>query len=271
MAKDDDLFPLSLPIYQSPPHVFDADMTEAVNNGQHEFYNSPDYFFDTKANADFTDFAHGKTTADPSALVAQPSQGSPQDSSGESQRSSLDSSDGSSADAIMEDGGRVTGCIAIPADPSNEPTTDRIRTNTTSFRDDLAMGNDFFDFETAGSSPTQVSRDVTSNPIRMAIRSAPNHGMPPFGYGQFSGVFSVCSICFMPVVGFANNAISTRVPVKALRCPRPQTRIDSCIAVNPRDLSPSIFLALSLKFSPRLQQISKPQRSPYRQRSTNPG
>ncbi|KAL9101530.1 MAG: hypothetical protein Q9163_003226 [Psora crenata] len=165
-------------------------MTEAVDDSQDDFYSSSSYFLDAKANADFAEFSNDKATADPNTLTAQSFQSSPQDSSGESQRSSLDSSDGSSADAIIDERERAPGRIPIPTGPSDHSTINGIGTHMSRSHDDPMIGNDFFDFDSAASSPSHVSRENASQPIRMPIRSAPTHGMPAFGYGPFSSAYS---------------------------------------------------------------------------------
>ena len=190
MAKNNDLFPSSLPIYQSPPLVFDSDMTEAVNNDQNAFYSPPEYLFETTANTNFTNFAHGKTVAGSGALIAQSLESSPHDSSGDSQRSSMDSSDGSSADIMMGDRERTPGRIPIPADSSDPPIAKGNYDGIAKPIDELVIGNDLFDFDSAASSPVQASRDMASSGIKMPIRPAPNHIVPPFGYGPFSSGFN---------------------------------------------------------------------------------
>ena len=219
MANDEDLFPSSLPTYQSPPHVFDGDMTEAVNNGQHEFYNSPDYFFDAKANAEFMDFTNGNSTVDPGALIAQSLRSSPRISSGDSQRSSLGSSDGSLMDVNMQDRERAPGRIPIPAYTFDRPATNGDHTGTTSKTvEDSVIGNDLFDFDSAASSPALVSREMASNPINLPIRSALNHGNFTFGHAPFAGGFVVRVPPFRPIKSYLTMG-STKIHMKVPPCP----------------------------------------------------
>ena len=185
MAFDDDQFPPSLPAYQSPPQVVDANMTEAVNTGAHDFYDSHNYFFDSDLDPEYAEFASQKPspptlTSGHSALIAPSTGSSLQGSSSGSQRNSLDTSDDSLGDIHIEDGQRVPGRIAIPADTADE------RSSAYS-SEERVTGNDFFDFDSAGSSPSHPGGTLNASSIKMPIRAAQN------GFGHTSAVsgFSV--------------------------------------------------------------------------------
>ena len=185
----DDQFPPSLPAYQSPPQVVDADMTEAVNNGHHGFYDSPNYFFDSSLDPEYAEFASQKPS--PSALASghnafiAPSTGSSaQGSSSDSPRNSLDSSDDSSGDIPMAGGQRPPGRIPIPADTADE----RGPAKTS---EEPVIGNDLFDFDSAASSPSYPSGPLNANSIKMPIRAAQSNGVHSFGHAPFVGGFNV--------------------------------------------------------------------------------
>ena len=196
MDWEDDQFPLSLPIYQSPPQVIEADMTEAVSSGQHAYYDSSNFLYDSSMDAEFAEFSSQKPSS--TALTSEhPTFGTPSagnsshESSSISQRDSFDSADGSSGDLAMENGEQAPGRIAIPADIADEQLPPPRKDESANVVDEAMIGSDLFDFDSAASSPSKLTGPSISNPVKMPIRSAQTHTLPSFGYGSSASSFHV--------------------------------------------------------------------------------
>ena len=191
MDWEDDQFPPSLPTYQSTPRVIEADMTEAVSSGQHAYYDSSNFLYDSSMDAEFAEFSSQKPSSTALAsshhtFIAPSAGNSSQESSDTSQRDSFDSADGSSGDVPMENGERAPGRVSIPADATDEQLPPAGKDGSAKLIDEPMIGDDLFDFDSAASSPSKLVSASNANPIKMPIRSAQPHGLPSFGYGSYA-------------------------------------------------------------------------------------
>lgn len=188
-----DPFPSSLPTYDPPVRIFDQDatMTQAGDGGS-SFLNSPNapfgdavdnYTAATRSKSSHQDASMLATVSGPKFYQSHSPESSVQNSSTDSKRNSTDGSlgssksDGNGGDVdLAEDDTPAPNGIIIGADPVDD-------------------GNNFFDFDSAASSPSMpdpkfYSKTCQNNRMSMPYRSFQTHGYAN-GVGPYAGASRV--------------------------------------------------------------------------------
>ncbi|KAG8526261.1 uncharacterized protein KY384_000254 [Bacidia gigantensis] len=137
---------------------------------------SPGYFLDNLLSDTTSQGASPQVMTANAGDLYDPFRGaSTQESSSDSQTNSTNTSDDSSGDVLMSNQVNAPALISIPADYAEQqqpPNTERSRPF---LQDDPNFGNDFFDFESAASSPTNFNQHLNHNLPKVPIRAAQNN------------------------------------------------------------------------------------------------
>lgn len=180
MAIEEDHFPRSLPIYQTPPDPYIFEDSSTV------VFSSPDYSIDGSLDIDLTN-VRKKPSLDTALPKIDPymdtfSLSPPQGSGSGSQSHSLGTSESSSGGLSIGDRETLPARISIPADhtylqPALQPDSASKTALDKTFTED-----DFFDYDKAASSPSKGIQHDASGVRSLPIRNSHNAG---FRVGNF--------------------------------------------------------------------------------------
>ena len=166
-----------------------------MNNSHEGPYNSPNYLFNDTLDANMDDFSDQTAPPkgpmnDPNNFLGSFGESSAPNSSSDSQTNSADTSEVSFGDLPTGKQDNFPGQIAIPADGAEQRSSgERIHASNAK-KEDAGMGNDFFDFESAGSSPIHYVQQLNHGE-KMPYRPAHNVNAPNLGYGPPVSEFDV--------------------------------------------------------------------------------